>query len=71
MTINEKNYKNLKMNLNPIPIILTVGTNSFGGGFTADGSNAIFNYAPQMIKDIFQGNVVAVVLNLVLPKENA
>ena len=48
-----------------------------GGGFTAAGSNEIFKYAPQIIKDIFQGNVVAVVfivavvLNLILPKENA
>ncbi len=48
-----------------------------GGGFTAAGSNEIFKYAPGLVKDIFQSNVVAVVfivavvLNLVLPKENA
>ena len=47
-----------------------------GGGFTAAGSNAIFNYTPQIIQEIFQQNVVAVVfivavvLNLVLPKDN-
>ena len=47
-----------------------------GGGFTAAGSNAIFEYSPQIIKDIFASNVVAVVfivavvLNLCLPKED-
>ena len=46
-----------------------------GGGFTAAGSNEIFKFAPQMVQDIFASNVVAVVfivavvLNLVLPKE--
>ena len=45
-----------------------------GGGFTT--SNQIFQFMPQMIQDIFAGNivavvfVVAVVLNLVLPKDN-
>ena len=46
-----------------------------GGGFTAAGSNEIFKFTPQMVQDIFASNVVAVVfivavvLNLVLPKE--
>ena len=46
-----------------------------GGGFTT--SSQIFQFAPQIIQDIFATNVVAVVfivavvLNLVLPKENA
>ena len=45
-----------------------------GGGFTT--SSQIFQFAPQIIQDIFATNVVAVVfivavvLNLVLPKEN-
>lgn len=46
-----------------------------GGGFTATDSNTIFQFAPQLVKDIFQNNVVAVVfivsvvLNILLPKE--
>ena len=45
-----------------------------GGGFTT--SSEIFQFMPQMVKDIFAGNivavvfVVAVVLNLILPKDN-
>ena len=45
-----------------------------GGGFTAAGSNTIFKFAPQIVQDIFATNVVAVVfivavvLNLILPK---
>lgn len=45
-----------------------------GGGFTATDSNTIFQFAPQLVKDIFQNNVVAVVfivavvLNILLPK---
>ena len=47
-----------------------------GGGFTAAGSNKIFSFAPQIVQDIFASNVVAVVfivavvLNLILPKDN-
>ena len=46
-----------------------------GGGFTAAGSNEIFKFAPQIVQDIFKTNVVAVVfivavvLNLILPKK--
>lgn len=46
-----------------------------GGGFTATDSNTIFQFAPQLVRDIFQNNVVAVVfivsvvLNICLPKE--
>ena len=45
-----------------------------GSGFTATDSNTIFQFSPQLIKDIFQNNVVAVVfivaivLNILLPK---
>ena len=47
-----------------------------GDGFTAAGSNEIFKFTPQIVQDIFASNVVAVVfivaviLNLILPKEN-
>ena len=45
-----------------------------GSGFTTTDSNTIFQFSPQLIKDIFQNNVVvvvfivAVVLNILLPK---